>query len=311
MCFAELSEVRCSCRSPIALDGARMRSAKKIVVLLLSICVLATGQAGEENSLRSQLALFGSPVDEEAEELKKLLDKLESDDFKERADSLRTLASRPLLPESVLILAETHPVLEVRYRLKELRDDPERIANAKKMLEKLLGEVQKKNVRGLTDVVIGALPMSERAELLPAAETALLITSTVADQEVLIAAMGNDYHSDNVRRSLIPALGKIGGEEVMKALVGAADSQNSRLRVSAAYELAKLGRPEELMAVGNLLESDEMMVRWHSIAALREVTGQHFGYGPGGTAEKRAGAVEKWKSWLRTVGPVKNNVDPM
>ena len=274
------------------------------------------GSAGEEVAdLRKRLEMFGPPDGVAAKELERLVSGLESASFAERAAALKGLVGRPLLPESVLGLAETHPDLEVRYQLKKLRDDPERSARAAEMLEVVLGEVARGGGAGLADAVLGALPAAGQADLLPLAGRALLATAEVGDREKLLAAMGGDALADEVRRAVVPALAKVGGEGVEEALVGALRTEDTRLKAAAALELARLGRRESLEAFGDLLESDDLMVRWHAVAALRDVTGQHFGFGPWGRCGEAGGGggevagmdreggarVWSWGSWVNSL----------
>lgn len=53
------------------------------------------------------------------------------------------------------------------------------------------------------------------------------------------------------------------------------------------------------------LEDADAVVRLTSHEALRERTGQDFGYIPYGTPEERAAAVSRWRSWWESqrVGP--------
>ncbi len=68
-------------------------------------------------------------------------------------------------------------------------------------------------------------------------------------------------------------------------------------RFDAAIWLAGHGSEASLPALIDGLEDRDPSVRWAVVQALRERTGERFGYQPGDPEPRRLEAVERWRNW--------------
>jgi hypothetical protein len=83
-------------------------------------------------------------------------------------------------------------------------------------------------------------------------------------------------------------------------------------RLQAVRWLARHGSPGSLNALVEVLDDRDGAVRWAAAEALRERTGQSFGYQAGDTPQRRQEAIARWRQWLRDEGiapPTENQPD--
>jgi hypothetical protein len=73
-------------------------------------------------------------------------------------------------------------------------------------------------------------------------------------------------------------------------------------RVNAIQQAAKENKRNEIPELIFLLDDEEPVVRMYAIHALREMTGEDFGYRYFDSESERAKAIEKWRQWLANSG---------
>ncbi len=80
-------------------------------------------------------------------------------------------------------------------------------------------------------------------------------------------------------------------------------SDNPRLRVSAAHELAGSDDPQAEVRLIHLLADQDQSVRFFAAAGLRRRTGQRLGYNTERPLRERELAISKWVDWYCSSHP--------
>ena len=70
-------------------------------------------------------------------------------------------------------------------------------------------------------------------------------------------------------------------------------------RVRAIVEALERDDRSALPLIVDRLDDEDAAVRLAAVSALREMTGQDFGYQPYGPLHERVEAVERWRTWLK------------
>jgi hypothetical protein len=78
--------------------------------------------------------------------------------------------------------------------------------------------------------------------------------------------------------------------------IGAVDPLNS---IPAIQDAARTKDRHAIPALVRQLDSDDPALRFYAIQALRDLTGQIFGYHYFDSAEERRPAVHAWQEWMR------------
>lgn len=103
----------------------------------------------------------------------------------------------------------------------------------------------------------------------------------------------------DVAASAVAALGATGDSRLVEPLrkVEWATADDRALEYEKARAFARLGdwSRVDLLIAG--LEDETLWARAWSVQALREATGQDFGFDPKAEPDQRAEAVAKWKAW--------------
>ncbi|MEL7238973.1 MAG: hypothetical protein AAGK78_08925 [Planctomycetota bacterium] len=66
--------------------------------------------------------------------------------------------------------------------------------------------------------------------------------------------------------------------------------------IPAIKQAASESDPQQLSELVALLDNEDAAIRIYAVHALRDRTGEHFGYEPWASEEERAGAVEQWRA---------------
>ena len=82
--------------------------------------------------------------------------------------------------------------------------------------------------------------------------------------------------------------------------ITAIDPLNS---IPAIQEAARQKDRRAIPALVHQLDNDDPAIRFYSISALRDLTGQTFGYHYFGTTDERKPSVRQWQDWLRKNPP--------
>ncbi|HEX5137619.1 MAG TPA: HEAT repeat domain-containing protein [Planctomycetota bacterium] len=93
-------------------------------------------------------------------------------------------------------------------------------------------------------------------------------------------------------------LGRIGDTRTVPDLEGALKDPVDYVRYEAASQLGNMGSKSGYGVLVEGLESDRVEYRFKCFEALRDLTGNTFGYVHNAPDEERAEAVAKWKTWL-------------
>lgn len=103
----------------------------------------------------------------------------------------------------------------------------------------------------------------------------------------------------DVAASAVAALGATRDSRLVEPLraVRWQNEEDRALRFERARALVRLGDWGEVGALIDGLESDDPWARAWCLSALREVTGQSFGFDAQAESEERAQAVARWRSW--------------
>ncbi len=72
--------------------------------------------------------------------------------------------------------------------------------------------------------------------------------------------------------------------------------------IPAIHESAQATRYRDVPRLIELLDSDDAAIRLHSIQALRDLTGQRFGYQFWDPPAARRPSIDRWKQWAVDTG---------
>jgi HEAT repeat protein len=101
-----------------------------------------------------------------------------------------------------------------------------------------------------------------------------------------------------VRSSVIWIFGAIGDRRNIPLIQERLTDQNAAVRYQAASTLAKLGDRSGYPLLVDGLADQDITVRFKCFQALKQVTGQDFGYAHDAAPEDRRRAVARWLDWL-------------
>jgi HEAT repeat protein len=104
----------------------------------------------------------------------------------------------------------------------------------------------------------------------------------------------------DVAASAVAALGATHDARLVEPLraLDWPSTDDRALQFERARTFVRLGDWSEIGTLINGLEDDSAWARGWCVQALREATGDDFGFNPQATPLERAPAVAKWKSWL-------------
>jgi len=71
------------------------------------------------------------------------------------------------------------------------------------------------------------------------------------------------------------------------------------VRIKAIVEAGRERDDKAVPLIVDRLEDEDEGVRLYSIIALEKITGERFGYDYGDSMSERAGAVERWRNFVR------------
>jgi outer membrane protein assembly factor BamB len=92
------------------------------------------------------------------------------------------------------------------------------------------------------------------------------------------------------------------GAEADSELLPFLESDDPRLRFTAAKALANHGERQALPVLVDLLEAENVQLRAQAAATLRQATGQAFSFVAYETPEKRDAARNQWAEWVKAHG---------
>ncbi len=93
-------------------------------------------------------------------------------------------------------------------------------------------------------------------------------------------------------------LGRIGDSRTIPALTEALGDEVAFVRYEVASQLGNMGSKAGYPTLVQGLSDERVEYRYKCFEALRELTGQEFGYSHNASPEVRKVAVEQWDAWL-------------
>ncbi|HUG93064.1 MAG TPA: PQQ-binding-like beta-propeller repeat protein, partial [Planctomycetaceae bacterium] len=151
--------------------------------------------------------------------------------------------------------------------------------------------------------ILDAAPFCREPFLQAAARRAIATAATAAtadDRDALSAAANAEDPA--VRLLAVTGLAAVATDEELPLLRAALGDPHEPVRFEAAAALVNRGERDALSAFAELLESDDVHIRNRSLATLRAVTGQHFGYVASAAADERAAKAAEWRTWIGEYG---------
>lgn len=241
--------------------------------------------------------VFAPFLDDEATaaRLQPVIDRLESEDFREREAASRELASLPALPAFLRELAQTEARPESAQRLRALAEGFP-VTEENRRLTAILRDIATESVKGRLGVMCRVVEReiwTPEDEPLFAAATA---TATAADLPLIREHIRSS--KPMLRRLSAAALDGLDPGETREDLAGLLDDTDPGTVRLAARALARRNDTASLPAFARLLDSPDFFVRHQCHAALLALTGEDFGFDPGDTPEGRQRAAARWREWV-------------
>ena len=118
--------------------------------------------------------------------------------------------------------------------------------------------------------------------------------------EEVVPELRESITSDDwlVRASVVWILGAIGDRRNIPLIQERLEDKNAAVRYQTAATLAKLGDRSGYALLVDGLADQDITVRYKCFQALKQVTGQDFGYAHDADPEDRRRAVARWLDWL-------------
>ena len=155
-------------------------------------------------------------------------------------------------------------------------------------------------LKGLTEIVLAALPHCDEMYLQRPAQRALAATARRSDVPLIRNSLLSQYPS--VLIGAAHALGKLIRKGAVPDLLPLLQHDNVHVRLAAAEVLAGFGMRECMSPLVVLLDDSDRRVRYRSGAILRALTGQKLGFVSFAAPEKRREAMARWKQFVREHG---------
>jgi len=226
------------------------------------------------------------------------IQRLGSDDFFVREKATRALLRHPAVPVPMLQAAIESGDPEVRWRAKQILDEAdERTA---RVLYAVFYVIRERELKGLADPVLDAMPYCQEEYLRQANRAALRATVEPEDADRLREAIGGEDAQQQI--AAVSALAALLKEQALDDLRPLLDEEDDLVRLEAALALANQGERKALKPLVDLLDSENLRVRIRSNRALRNLTGENFSFVAYEAPAKRSAATEKWKAWLAGKG---------
>ena len=239
------------------------------------------------------------PSDDQQAKAKQLINQLgDEGSFVKREQAMSALLIMPNLPTEALLAATAGDDPEIRWRAQRVLDigKPE----STKVLHAALRVIAARKLSGLTPELLAAVPLCDKTHLIRAAGEALDASAGGDDVPGLRKAMSDD--NAQVRVAAISALSVVLGDESVDDVRPLLNDKDDQVKLAAARALANVGERDALAALLSLLKSDDVKVRASGSVALRQLTGQHFGFAAYDKPEGRAAALDEWARWVSGEG---------
>ena len=106
-----------------------------------------------------------------------------------------------------------------------------------------------------------------------------------------------DHPNAKVRSSGAYVLGQLQAEDAVDDLMDLTKDENKLVRLEAARAVLEIGAWETVPILLDGLKDQDQSVRFLCIQALKQKTGEDFGYKFSTPAEEQREALHKWQNW--------------
>lgn len=228
-----------------------------------------------------------------------LISKLESTKFDERERATIKLSQIPLLDRKAIISKLDQLSLEQKIRLQRVLKEN---SNEKfiRMLAAMNQSIIKSKHKGLikelwksTDKVAS----NKYSNLWDLYRDASSITASNDDLDFIKQSILSS--NPIIRYSSIQTIKKLIGKDSEIYFLKLINDDEEQIKWAISEALIEFKNPQCLLPLVDLLMCDEDFgLRWRSLEALRNITGQEFGYYAAGNAAERKVPANKWKQWV-------------
>lgn len=250
----------------------------------------------DEQSLKSWLDEFAGGRSNPSP-LTQWIQQLADEDYQARIRATRYLLRTPF------------PVENRLREVMERSNDEEWIQRAKMILRKrqrsnhlifILRVLSDKQVAGVLPSLFVANASCQTAEEKTAVRDAIVNNALSADTEYLVKRL--DDSSPIMRRVAALALEKVSWPTLKKHLARLLADPSDQVKVLVARIAIQKKIRQGLVAMTELLESDDLLVRVLAASTLRQSTGISMDYTGYIASESRVHAIGRWKDWVASNG---------
>ena len=226
-----------------------------------------------------------------------LIAQLGNPNFALREAAMRDLVALPDLPQDKLRNAAESDDPEVRWRSELVLKRADR---PNPLPEAVCRTIAILKISGAAPTLLHVMPELDEPHVRRAAEAALIATATRDDEALLRKSIASD--DSQIRAAAVSAYAAAMEGDAAETLLPLLKDENTEVKLAAIRGLANLGERAVLPVLLNLLEHEDVNIRANSVAMLRGLTEQHFGFLAYDDADKRAQQVAAWRKWIAAEG---------
>jgi len=236
-----------------------------------------------------------------AEESRRLINELGSDNYRQRRHAREVLGKMTNLPISELNRARQSIDPEVRASAAMLleyskkrsnRDSPDGITRA------VCDVIVEQRIAGLFDDLLATTELFDGDEPTLDRLYKAIVASAVDSEVDKLKQLVNDSRRQR-RIAGIQGLARVQRQDCQAFLQQILSDKDDLVKLISARELANLGNRESIQALLELLESEQLPVRLQANRILLALTGENFKFYAFESDEKRSVAVAEWASWAK------------
>ena len=227
-----------------------------------------------------------------------LIRQLGDDQFAKREEATLKLLRKPMVAPEMLVSASEANDLEVRWRANHVLKHQQQQSG--RILYAVFYVIADRDLKGLAREVAAAIPFCREEYLEAVAAKALKATAAKSDLAILEPLLGSDHVS--VRGAVCEVIESLVGAESDDLLIPLLKDPDLRVRFQGARALANHGNRKSLLALGELLESEDLKIRTKSVHTLRALTGRRFQFIAYEHPLKRLEPARAWRSWIEREG---------
>jgi hypothetical protein len=229
-------------------------------------------------------------------EIDAAVERLGSDRFADRYLASIYLARLPVLPRERMEKSSIGAPLDKRLRLAQVFkvNTSERTDG---LIVRAMEAVMGQGMRGLYPEIVGALEGRKLESAWDACVGACETTALAADLKLVRRSLSSE--TVVVRAGAAAALIKLAGKGAQAEMETLTGDPDDRIKLIAAHYLRAQKNPTCLKAYAALLLADaDFGVRWESLDALQQITGEDFEYYASADKAARVEPAQKWIEWV-------------